>query len=146
MSPRGRIVAWGLGALCLCLGAGVAHAGFRQVPQPVQIGSYVQLPSLQTRGFAEGSMGSTRNSIDTTNYLGCSFSVDYGTTWSGECSAKVGTTVKTCQANSNEFEHFLVPLRNMAADSFMRVEWDPATMVCTKLDVWVNSATDVKAP
>jgi hypothetical protein len=125
-----------LGAVALCVGAGVARAGYKQW-QPVVLGA----------NYAEGSMGSTRNSLNTTDYIGCSFSSKTSSAvYSGECSVRVGTTTKTCQFDSNELELFLESMRNMTADSWIHFEWNPTTMVCTKMDVWVASGTEVKAP
>jgi hypothetical protein len=117
-----------------------AHAGLK-IYNAVVIG-----PVLGTTHWAaQGAMGTARNSPNLTDYIGCTFSVSNSSgQWDAHCDASAAGVNAACNVPPLDFDLFIESMRNMTADSVVRFEWDPATGLCTRLQVWASSTAEPK--
>jgi hypothetical protein len=82
---------------------------------------------------AAGSLGSTRNTADTSSLLGCEVESDNSGNGSfGFCSARnAAGTIGVCSTSSPEL---VAAMRSLNGDSFLEFEWD-ANGNCTFIEI-----------
>ena len=120
-------------ALGLVLAGGVAQAGYK-LNFPVNI-------NLTSR-YAQGSLGSARNSIDTVQYIECSFDI-WPASKAAYCYVKnaAGTT-----ANCYTTDPALVAaVQELDDDGWILFRWD-AGNVCTNISGGVGSPYMPRSP
>jgi len=116
--------------------AGLALASLLAVPAVAQAGYKAKFPVYidLTNHFAEGAMGSARNSLDTAQQLSCAVSTYYGVS-SGFCYAQdaQGQNV-ICWFDEPAY---VETLHALSSDSFIHFEWSPTDNHCT----WISTQT-----
>lgn len=107
------------------LASSAAYAGAKWV-YPVSVSK-----NADSSGSFVGTLGSTRNSADTSNYLGCyyeNFTAAYGSRQYASCAAYDGKTFASCgtgdPALTNTIEH-------LQGDEYLWVQFD-ANGNCTR--------------
>lgn len=125
----------GIGALLGGAIAGPAFAG-KKVSEGVFIDT--------VNRFAYGALGSTRNTADTVQWIGCTVTgTSAGTNSYGGCSgANSSNTQFSCSVASNKIA-LMEAIRSINGDSRISVEWD-ASGNCTRIDVANDSRRDPK--
>ncbi len=113
----------------------VAYAG-KTLSSPVTVHR-----NADNSGSMTGSLGSTRNSADTTSYLSCSTD-RYGTgSPQMHCSATTAAGVGGyCHSSSAQL---VTAIDSMPNDAYIVVSWD-ATATCTGISVYHDSRDEPK--
>jgi hypothetical protein len=119
--------------LGLALAGGVAQAGFK-LNYPVSI-------NLTSR-YAQGSLGSTRNSIDTVQYIECAFDI-----WPASKAAYCYVR-DTASRNANCYTTdptLVAAVQELDDDGWLLFRWD-ASWNCTNISGGVGSQYMPRAP
>lgn len=110
--------------LGVLLAAGIGHAG-RKLTIPVSINT--------TAGTASGSLGSARNSVDSTQYIGCYATLTTTTSHAGCVAVNAAGTYRSCYTYDAAF---IEAIRTLTPDAHIEFAWDPAaSSFCTTIFV-----------
>ena len=117
----------------LALAGGVAQAGFK-LNYPVSINT--------TSRYAQGSLGSARNSIDSTQYIECSFDI-WPASRAAYCYVRdsAGTT-RNCYTTDPTL---VAAVQELDDDGWILFRWDVSN-VCTNISGGVGSSYMPRSP
>src|SRR5688572_4585125 len=109
---------------CVVAASSVAYAGYKlEIPVTIYAGYRI----------AEGTLGSARNSADSTQYIGCNTVMNNlgGGSYAACTARNAAGAYATCYSYSAEAFN---AIRSMSGDSYVRFEWD-VNGVCTYLNI-----------